>query len=155
MPLEVLDCGHLEVHVHLDRYIFGGPRRRCGVLLLLNGQDAVAVAIEENQPVCIIGTSVGRWFLSLAIPEPQELAVELAQAPAVLRVDRRVQQDRIARHARLLDELGLHATCGRCTALGHEHSNSSMSSRPWVAPDQGPLVSSAARYSHSGPATGR
>src|SRR5260221_9802845 len=101
MPLEVLDSRHLEVHVHVHRHGLGGPGPRRGVLLLLNGQDSVAVFIEKDQPVSFIRAAVGRRLVSVPIPQPEELSIELARASAVARIDIRVKQTRIAGHARL------------------------------------------------------
>jgi hypothetical protein len=94
MPLQVFNRRHLEVHVHLNRHVFGRPSRWDSVCLLLNGQDSVPVFIEKDQSVGFIRTAVCRRRFSLPVTKTEELPIELAQLSAVSGVDSRVKQDR-------------------------------------------------------------
>lgn len=87
VPLKLLDRRHLEVQVHLHRNLLGWPSRRRGVLLFLETQDTVSLVVKEDQPVGIAFAADGGELLAGAIPQAEQLPVELGEAPAVLGID--------------------------------------------------------------------
>jgi hypothetical protein len=80
VPLELVQALDCEVHVHLHRHRFGRPGGGSGVDLLLDRDDAVARAIEKDDPGGVVGTSIGGRQVALPVVESEELAVELTNA---------------------------------------------------------------------------
>jgi hypothetical protein len=64
----------------------------------LKGKLAVAVPVDQEEPVFVIGRSVSRKFVTREALQFEELAVELSEGPGAGGVQGGVHENRIVGH---------------------------------------------------------
>ena len=102
LTLQFLDAGHTEVVMHLLRYIVRGPGRSREGRDLLESEHATSRRVEQDQPASVIVAAISGDLIAGAIPETEELPVELRETAAVGGIDGGVHQNRVGGHLRLL-----------------------------------------------------
>jgi hypothetical protein len=102
LTLQFLDAGHAEVVMHLLRYIVRGPGRSRESRDLLESEHAVSRRVEQNQPVRIVVAAVSGDLIAGAVPETEELPVELRETAAVGGVESGVHQNGVGGQLGLL-----------------------------------------------------
>src|SRR6266571_4114367 len=98
LTLQFLDAGHTEVVMHLLRYIVRGPGRSREGRDLLESEHAVSRRVEQDQPVRVIVAAIGGDLIAGAVPETEELPVELRETAAVGGVQSGVHQNGVGGH---------------------------------------------------------
>jgi hypothetical protein len=91
--LQFLDAGHTEVVMRLLRYIMRGPGRSREGRDLLESEHAMSRRVNQDQPPRVIVAAVGGNLIAGAIPETEELPVELRETAAVRGIDGGVHQN--------------------------------------------------------------
>jgi hypothetical protein len=105
LTLQFLDIGHAEVVMHLLRYIVRGPRRSREGGDLLESEPAVSRRVEQDQPVRVVVASVSGDLIAGAIPQAEELPVELRETASVSGIESGMHQNGVGGH------FGLPAPC--------------------------------------------
>ena len=82
LALQFLDVRHAEVMMHLFRYIVRGPGRSRQGRDLLEGEHAVSRRVEQDQPVQVVVVTVGGDLIARAVPETEQVPVELRETAA-------------------------------------------------------------------------
>jgi hypothetical protein len=92
------DVGHAEVVMHLLRHIVRRPGRSREGRNPLEGEHAMSRWVEQDQPVRVIVGAVGGDLIARAVPQPEELPVELREPAAVGGIKSGVHQHWVAGH---------------------------------------------------------
>jgi hypothetical protein len=104
LPLtpQFFDAGHAEVVMHLFRYIVRGPGRSRESRDLLESEHAMSLRVEKDQPGRVIVAAVGGDLIAWAVPETEELPIELRETAAIGGIKSGVHQNGVGGHLGLL-----------------------------------------------------
>lgn len=103
--------GHVDVQLHRD--LRRRPGRGRQLADLLEGESRCALRGPQDEPVGVVGASVHGRFVTRAVDEPQELAVELCEASNIGGVQGGLAQARTRCHgANLTGCRSLVSSCG-------------------------------------------